>query len=395
MKKNLTHVVVKFFLFIIFISNNKTIAQVNSLSENFDAVDPTGWTAINLSTAGGLGWYQGDVRQFSSFSGVTNSYAAANYQSVGPRIKDGTISNWLITPELNLSNGSAFSFYTRTIAGSTYPDKLEVRLSVSGSSTYVGNNEESTGDFSKLLLSINPSLELGGYPDTGWTKYDVIVTGIGNISGRVAFRYYVIGGGSNGDNSNYIGIDEFSYETVLPVSLLNFSGVVKDKKAVLSWSTGEELNNKGFEVQVSHDNRNFSSIGFVAADNSKSTGIKNYSFTDIKMLSGYSFYRLKQIDMDGRYKYSGVVKLELKKFDWVIFGNPSPSPAIQLQTEVQSNVTVRVIAANGKIIQTINKGLLPAGTINIPLNLNNAAKGIYIVRLSVDDNTFSKEIMKQ
>jgi hypothetical protein len=369
------------------------MAQLNSLSEDFDAVIPTDWVAVNNSTGHGLAWYQGDVRQFNSFNGSSNSYAAVSYQSIGSVSKVGTISNWLMTPVLNLSNGSTFSFYTRTISGSAYPDRLEVRLSTNGSSTNVGSTEESTGDFSQILLTINPDLDAGGYPDTGWTKYNVTVTGIGTITGRIAFRYYVTNGGSSGTNSNYIGIDAFDYSTVLPVSLLNFTGMVKDKQAYLTWTTGEEINNKGFEVQVSHDNISYTTLGFVAA--ASKPGGHTYNYTDTKMVSGSSYYRLKQVDLDGRYKYSAVVQLQLKKFDWSIMGNPSPNPSVLLQTETQSKVSLQVVAANGQLIQVVNKGTLPAGTVNIPLNIHNAAKGIYFIKLSVDNKSYTKQIMKQ
>ena len=73
------------------------------------------------------------------------------------------VSNWLILPELTLNNLNTFSFATRS-AGA-FPDRLEVRLSTNGSST-------SLGDFSTLLLTLNPALNPGGYP-TDWTTYTI------------------------------------------------------------------------------------------------------------------------------------------------------------------------------------------------------------------------------
>jgi hypothetical protein len=393
MKKNFTNILSKFILLFILISS-RSIAQVSSLTENFDVVVPDQWVAINHSTGtGGQSWIQGDTRFLVSYSGDSNSYAAASYKSVGPRTSIGTINNWLITPVLNLNNGASFSFYTRTVSGSTYPDRLEVRLSANGASTDVGTGVNSTGDFSTLLLSINPDLHAGGYPDTGWTKYDVTISGIGNITGRIAFRYYVTNAGSGGTNSNYIGIDEFSYETALPVSLLNFTGTVKNKQAILNWATADEINNKGFEVQLSHDNRNFSSVGFVPAQQNKS-GVNKYSFTDNNLLSGSNYYRLKQVDNDGNYKYSVVVKLDLKKFDWTILGNPSSNTLVQIQTEKTCSVALQIVSMTGKTIQIINKGNLPAGTTTVPLNLQNAAHGVYIIKLLVDNESYSKQLLR-
>ncbi len=383
-----------FLLSLFVIVNNKTIAQVTSLTEGFDDVLPTGWVAINHSTNGSVGqsWAQGDSRQFAAYSGTENSYAEADYRSIG-RAGNGTINNWLITPELNLTNGGAITFYTRAFPGSQYPDRLEVRLSRSGASTNVGSGTGDVGNFTEILEAINSGLTMGGYPDTGWTQYTVSLPA-GGSSGRVAFRYYVTNGGSTGTNSNYIGVDQFSYESVLPVTLFNFRGEIKNNQSLLTWSTANEINNKGFDVELSHDNKTFSSIGFVAASKT-STGVNNYSFTDAKLLSGSSYYRLKQIDNDGASRYSTVVKLDFSKFAWNIFGNPSVSNTyIQLQTETQSSISVQVVSINGKVIQTISKGNLAQGTYNIPLSLANAPHGIYVIKLLIDKNSYTKKIMR-
>ena len=268
-----------------------------------------------------------------------------------------------------------------------------MRLSSNGSSTNVGSTPTDVGDFSTVLLTINPNLVVGGYPDTGWKQYNIPIPA-GAAAGRIAFRYYVTNGGPGGINSNYIGVDEFSYESVLPVTLFNFKGQIKDDKALLTWSTANEINNKGFEVELSRDNKTFSSIGFVNAVKN-STGVNNYTFTDSKILSGANYYRLKQVDNDGASRYSIVVKLDLQKFAWTIFGNPSLNNSwIQLQTDVQSNVAVQIVSMKGQLIKTINKGILPQGTYTIPLNLSTASHGIYVVKLVIDENSYTKKIMK-
>lgn len=373
--------------------SNKILAQVTSLSESFDAVLPSGWVAINHSTNGASGkaWDQGSNRWFDAYSGANTSYAAATWESIG-KSGTGTINNWLITPELNFANGGAISFYTRTATGSQFADRLEVRLSKNGASTNVGSTSGDVGDFTTVLVTVNPNLDATGYPDT-WTQYTAnIPAGAG--TGRIAFRYYVTNGGSNGTNSDVIGIDEFSFQGVLPVALFNFQAQLKNDNALLTWSTANEINNKGFDVEVSRDNKTFSSIGFVAAIKSAS-GLNNYSFTDSKILSGTNYYRLKQIDNDGAYRYSIVAKLDLQRFAWSILGNASSNTAfIQLQTDLQYNVAVQIVSLKGQLIQTINKGNLSQGTYTIPLNLNTASHDIYVVRLLVDGKSYTQKVMK-
>ena len=69
---------------------------------------------------------------------------AANFDNT---TDNGTISNWFITPEVDLVDGKVLSFYTRTRSGFTFPDRLQVRMSTNGSSTNVGTTAFSEGDF--------------------------------------------------------------------------------------------------------------------------------------------------------------------------------------------------------------------------------------------------------
>ena len=182
------------------------------INEGFDSVPSlaaSGWYTQNNSTpVGSTGWFQGNPNVFPAQAGATNSYVGANFNNTSGT---NTISNWLLTPQIPLQNGNVFVFWTRVPTDSPFPDRLEVRLSTSGASTNVGTGSSDVGDFTTLLLSINPNLEVDGYPDT-WTQYIVTLSGLsGTQSGRIAFRYYVTMGGPTGDNSNYIGIDTVSY----------------------------------------------------------------------------------------------------------------------------------------------------------------------------------------
>lgn len=179
-------------------------------SEGFEDITvlPDWFMQNNSNPPGIIGWFQGNTTVFSAQAGTPASYIGANYNNTSGV---GTISNWLLTPTQALANGAVFKFWTRTATGSLWPDRLEVRLSLAGTSTNVGTGSGDVGDFTTLLLSVNPDLVVGGYPEV-WTQYTITLTGIpGASSGRFGFRYYVTDGGS-GSNSNYIGIDtvEFS-----------------------------------------------------------------------------------------------------------------------------------------------------------------------------------------
>ncbi|MFO7613777.1 MAG: choice-of-anchor J domain-containing protein [Bacteroidales bacterium] len=203
------------------------------LSEGFDDItNLPGWVMVNNSEPAGItDFFQGTSLVFPAFDGAPEAYIGSNYENTAGT---GTISNWLISPELALKDGDVISFYTRTIAGSMDPDRLQLRLSLSGASTDVGATALSTGDFNTLLMEVNPLLTVGGYPET-WTKYTVTLAGIPvSSSGRFALRYYVTNGGPTGENSNYIGIDRVEYK-LAPVYTFPINEGFNDITSLPGW----------------------------------------------------------------------------------------------------------------------------------------------------------------
>ena len=191
------------------------LAGAQSFTENFDDITSlagNGWVMTNASVAvGSTGWFQGSPVSaggpFDAYNGAANAYIGANYNNTG---SVGTISNWLMQPNRTLRNGDVLTFYTRKASPDAYADRLEVRLSTNGASTNVGSGS-TVGDYTTLLLSINPNLVLGVYPTT-WTQYTITMSGLpAPTSGRMAFRYFVTGAGFSGTNSDYIGIDNVGY----------------------------------------------------------------------------------------------------------------------------------------------------------------------------------------
>jgi hypothetical protein len=173
----------------------------------------TGWEgALRSSPLGLTGIFQGvapsQMGPFEAHMGPADSYMGASFTNAGSFTMDDVISTWMLSPVLEFENGDVISFFTRTVTNSSFPDRLNVRLSTSGASTNVGGNPFSVGAFNKLLLSINPNLMLGGYP-TQWTQFDVEITGLsGPTEGRFAFHYFVT---NLAINANVIGIDTVQF----------------------------------------------------------------------------------------------------------------------------------------------------------------------------------------
>jgi hypothetical protein len=210
----------------VILSQNNGLMR-SSFSEGFDDITTlpgAGWALINRSApVGTTSWFQASATApFPAHSGAPTSYIGANFNNTAGT---GTISNWMLTPETALANGNTISFWTRVPAASSWPDRLEVRLSTNGASQDVGTTATSVGDFTTLLLSVNAGLTVGGYPEV-WTQFTATISDLAApTTGRIAFRYFVTGGGPSGNNSNYIGIDSFEYtgSTVTPEEWLSAS----------------------------------------------------------------------------------------------------------------------------------------------------------------------------
>ncbi len=290
-----------------------------------------------------------------------------------------------------------------------------------GHSGYYYNNQRDTSDWYKITTTAAGPMHI--YLSThrssiySTNTLDMIVSlyssdGTTQLGSKEVFN----GGGPAADSLNFaslpagtyfIKINNFSAgefadysltnsvtSIVLPVTFINFDGILRNNQALLNWSTATEINNKGFEVEKSMDGQTFVAIGFVSG-NGNSSLLHNYSYIDNKVLSGSNYYRLKQIDLDNNFNYSSIIRLDFKNFDWAVFGNPLTSNSwMQLQLDRKANVAIQIISLDGKMIQTINKGNISEGTYSIPLNLGNVSKGMYIIKLMVDNQVYSKKVIK-
>ena len=94
----------------------------------------------------------------------------------------------------------------------------------------------------------------------------------------------------------------------LPVSWLNFTGRYVNNVVELSWSTAMEQNNDFFTVERSADGIQYTAIGTVKG-NGTTSSVSVYNFTDAQPLSGTAHYRIKQTDLDRKYAYSDVIRV--------------------------------------------------------------------------------------
>jgi PKD repeat protein len=194
----------------------------------------------------------------------------------------------------------------------------------------------------------------------------------------------------------------FNCSFALPVSLLTFAGQREGAINKLRWTTVSEQDNLGFEVQRSTDGINYPVLGFVnslAAGGSSNSEL-NYNFSDNNP-GVRNYYRLRQVDLNGRSKLSNIVLIRGNKPLRLMIGGLFPNPAntelnVIIDAPTRDKVTMLIMDATGKsVIEQVVR--VEAGSNTIPVMIGTLTNGTYLVKLVCNSNceTATGKFVKQ
>jgi Secretion system C-terminal sorting domain len=171
----------------------------------------------------------------------------------------------------------------------------------------------------------------------------------------------------------------------LPIELSNFQAANKGNRNILTWTTLTELNNKMFKIERSFDGKTFTEIGEVKGAGTTEFP-RSYTFYDDGPLS-ISYYRLRQIDFDGKTKPSNIVSVSLNKNSNIaLFPNPTKDKIAFNTTAFEPN---RVVVYNnlGQIVMD------KTYQIN-ELDVSSLPTGLYVLELTSDNLKVNKRFVK-
>ncbi|RQO32625.1 hypothetical protein DBR32_03265 [Taibaiella sp. KBW10] len=183
--------------------------------------------------------------------------------------------------------------------------------------------------------------------------------------------------------------------TVLPVSLYQFTVTKEKENAVLNWKVVSEQNNKGYYVQRSTDGQDWKEVGFVAsqATNGNSTVALTYNYTDYSPVAAKNYYRLKQVDFNGSYAYSPVRMLDFTLRQQAEI-SIAPNPVRGLLNISGLNGRQKIVLSN-----TLGQIVFTAVTDNVSqhtLNMAAYPAGIYVISVFGNDGIMtSQKIVKE
>ncbi|GAB4094004.1 hypothetical protein GCM10028786_29310 [Flaviaesturariibacter terrae] len=335
----------------------------------------------------------GSVSGGSTTSYVKTSGAGAlHIKSVGPSaqafpvgnstynpldLSSGTMQGWKVRVEDAIANVSAG--YTANLAKAVsrqwdlVPDSANPVPSPGVTATFYYNGTTDVG----ASFSNATDVQLWHYDATGgWAKRGSAVTpatvnGLkaATVSGLTYFSPFALS----------------NIDAPLPVSLLAFTGKRANNVNELKWITASESNNRGFAIERSADGSRFTEVGFVAsrAQGGTSTSDISYSYNESITAGTKWYYRLKQQDLDGQYKYSAVVLLKGDKSGILTLDGIYPNPvkgtaSIRLQASAQGgSVVLQLTDMLGKVVRT-QPVLTEAGSsTTVQMNVSGLPAGQY------------------
>ena len=181
--------------------------------------------------------------------------------------------------------------------------------------------------------------------------------------------------------------------TSLPIELLNIKASNITTSTLLSFSTASERNNDFFAIERSNDGRTFDEIGQVKGAGT-SQAPQYYTFTDKQPLSGKNYYRLRQVDFDGKVAYSAVVNVVFSQSGDIRL---APSPAtdlvlVQLDQPATEDGLWQVFDVAGRLVQS---GNWAAETDMASIHVGTLAEGMYTFRFTMGQTVQVKQFRKQ
>ena len=205
----------------------------------------------------------------------------------------------------------------------------------------------------------------------------------------------VDGGGSSnlpdGDGDGEYDFRDTDNQISLPIELIRFDALPHKGIVKLQWTTQSEINNDYFIIEKRNNKGVFESIGKIDGAGNSNRVIDYESF-DYHPNHGANYYRLKQVDFDGKYAYSSIQVVFFNSSDnWSVYPNPSNGNYLFIDYEVQKNlidpILIEIYTSKGKLIYStqIFNSELDLKQLNVLKN-STLSKGVFILKLRINKN---------
>jgi Secretion system C-terminal sorting domain len=350
----------KIFLLILGFSfvKNVMLAQTVTIGGGASVTCPATPTATYTPAVTGV-----TFSNWSRGSGVTCASAANGLSGSGFNSAD------------NAAAFSASKYYAITLTSTTH--KFDLTNIVWSTAISSG-----PGTFTvKYSLNGGPVTDFGTPNQTGTTSNTF--SGVVNVNygENIALYFVVHGANASTRTVRLINGSTISLANVLPVTLTSFDVKNILNKNEMAFRTASEQNNSHFEIERSTDGKIFTAIGRVEG-NGTTILPQSYTFTDATPAKGINYYRLKQVDFDGRFEYSMVKSAHngIKRLEANVLTTQNDNVAINIFSENYDDATIQIFDLNGRLMTAQNIALNEnMNRINLDVALPS---GLFVVKIN-------------
>lgn len=211
------------------------------------------------------------------------------------------------------------------------------------------------------------------------------------FSNQSASGYYAFTG-------TFTGFSQFmlvSPNANLPVDLITFEAKAIRKSILLSWSTAQEMNNKGFAIErsLTGNANDFENIGWVDGKiNSNSRS--DYNYTDHFVQPGVTYYyRLRQTDMDNRYEFSITrqARIEEKGVALTVTPNPASDHVSLFISGATAKAEVTLLNMQGQLVRKWSQ--VNASAAPYRLSINGLSSGVYMLQVQLPNEKLTEKLV--
>lgn len=364
-------------------------------------VNPLHFAPENLF---GTGWELGA----SAVTGKQGTFGGSNAWVTGineSTYYDNSHAN-LYSPSFNFTTPGTYTlgFRARFETESDY-DGFRVEYSLDKGSTWtlLGGMDNNWYNFENSTENTSFCINQPYFSGSRGNNFRAYSVDVSSLAGNSDVAFRLVFKSDLAVSSAGIAIDNFEVDgppntsNPFPVEWSPLAGNWYETGVELKWRTFMENNNSGFEVLRSADGDSFEQIAFVTGKGNSHHTV-NYEFIDRDLHQSFYYYRLRQLDYDGKSSLSNVVKVQNSTPDPIAIHSVYPVPAasfttIRFSDRVEGDISVELIDVEGNVLQREENEAFTGTEYEIRLN-ERIAPGILILRVRLDDEIFLRKITR-
>jgi Secretion system C-terminal sorting domain len=336
------------------------------------------------------------------FSNINLAISIPNQGAGNPTNAQIAVTSLIPNMSLTLEPGNPYIFNGRAFYSFVFNDN--------GGTTPVTWPANSSSPIAEFVFPTNayfPGMRLYDVPSGGPNSqmyWYVQIIGVGGDVTNYNTMFYGTAGlppvNTASVDSSWVPLQPIS---IIPVKFVSFTATKNNNDAVLAWKVDNEDNRTDkYEIERSVNAIDFTKIATVAAK-ANGQASNSYELTDanlaalVQNANGAIYYRIKQLDKDGRFVYTEIRNIRLSGksgFSAAVFPNPVKDVAtLNVDLSVAADILVYITDAAGKEVQklTIN-GAVGGNTKRI--NMSNLAKGTYVMKVTTGTEVKTLSIVK-